>query len=555
MAEDSAGTRFRGEYFENSSFACHAVIFFAALLSFLPEVFYTSGYDHVNHLSWSFGFGETLRAGALYPRWLRDINQGDGGPLFVFYGPVFYYVTALFSWKFSVLASVKLAVFFLWWGAGAAMFVCARQWLGRTASLLAALVYLLLPYRFYALYRSAVFAELSQYVWVPLILRRFARLGSGGQRNVILLGACLAGAIVTHLVTALILFYFLIAAGVILLVRHRPSAWQLLAAALWSLGFSAVYLLPALAERAFINPFLLDTLWNFERKFRLDLGHLWTLSIFSGLVLLIGVQGYGIFRNPAGSQPGRWLRRPEPWLLGAAAAALFMLTPLSQLAWRLPGLAYVMFPLRWLLVPCVVAALLAGFQFERKNSAGRLWRAALLIAVVANLILSGVEWRNAAKLALTNGPDWTQAARVLATARYHTEFTAPPAWVPNPQQRFTFDRDPALAGSPLSLLQGSGASRVQEWSPISRRIALQLASPALVELRTFYYPGWGCTLDSAQLPLEVSARGRLQVAAPAGAHQLTCNFSNTGDRTAGAAISLLSAFAALLVFARSSRDT
>ena len=556
MAKDLQSPTTRSSSLESSSLWCHAIIFLFALLSFMPKaMFYLEGLDSRSHLSWNIGFGEALRAGALYPRWLRDVNQGDGDPLFVFYGPVFSYLTSLFSWKLNILTSVKLAAFVFWWGAGAAMFVCARQWLGRRASLLAALAYLLMPHHLYDLYGRAALAELGQFIWAPLIVRRVARLADAGSRNVILLAACLAGALLTHLVTALILFYFLAAAGVVLLFRARPAAWKLLAAALGSLGLSAVYLLPAVLERRFINPFFLETRWNYRTYLPWGSMHHWSWGLDVGLGLLLGVQGYAVLRMARGSEASERFRRIECWLLIASGVALFMTLPLSAPAWHLPGVAYVMFPVRWLLISCLAAALVAGFQFERRNLPGGTWRAAVVLAFAANLFLSGAHWKDRAEMALHSGPDWKQAGPAIEEARYKTEFTTPPVWVPNPKQRFKMPLNPSASGPDAELLQGSGTARATEWAPNFRQVELALETPALVELRTFYFPGWGCTLDSAAIPLQISAKGRLQIAAQAGAHLLSCRFSNTSDRTAGAIISLLSALAAAIIFARSSRDT
>ena len=158
-------------------------------------------------------------------------------------------------------------------------------------------------------------------------------------------------------------------------------------------------------------------------------------------------------------------------------------------------------------------------------------------------------------MALHSGPDWKQAGPAIEEARYKTEFTTPPVWVPNPEQRFKMSPNSSPSGPAAELLEGSGNFRVMEWAPNFRQVELALETPALIELRTFYFPGWGCALDSAAIPLQISAKGRLQIAAQAGAHLLSCRFSNTPDRKAGAIISLLSALAAAIIFARSSRDT
>src|SRR5712692_1268397 len=75
-----------------------------SVLSFLPAAIdFLHGDDVWQHLAWNYGFLEDLRSGSFYPRWLASVNGGEGSPVFVFYGPLFSYVTAAFSWKLGVL--------------------------------------------------------------------------------------------------------------------------------------------------------------------------------------------------------------------------------------------------------------------------------------------------------------------------------------------------------------------------------------------------------------------------------------------------------------------
>lgn len=54
------------------------------------------GDDSLHHLVRARHFIDHLVAGELYPRWLGGLNDGLGSPVMFFYGPVPYYLTALF---------------------------------------------------------------------------------------------------------------------------------------------------------------------------------------------------------------------------------------------------------------------------------------------------------------------------------------------------------------------------------------------------------------------------------------------------------------------------
>ena len=95
--------------------------------------------DSLNHLIMSRHFADQLWAGDWYPRWLYGMNAGLGSPVFQFYGPVPYYITALFrplvsddpeGWH-QLGLSASLAVI--------ASGFTAYAWLGRLAGRRAAL--------------------------------------------------------------------------------------------------------------------------------------------------------------------------------------------------------------------------------------------------------------------------------------------------------------------------------------------------------------------------------------------------------------------------------
>ena len=74
-------------------------ILLAASLASAPILFYGApfGQDTIYHQSWLHAFNAELSAGEWYPRWLHQLNGGAGSPGFFFYGPVPFYIAALFN--------------------------------------------------------------------------------------------------------------------------------------------------------------------------------------------------------------------------------------------------------------------------------------------------------------------------------------------------------------------------------------------------------------------------------------------------------------------------
>jgi hypothetical protein len=70
----------------------------ATLLIFPPFLGgYLSTYDVITHISWNDLFQKQLFSGDFYHRWLFEINGGRCSPVFFFYSPLPYYISAFFS--------------------------------------------------------------------------------------------------------------------------------------------------------------------------------------------------------------------------------------------------------------------------------------------------------------------------------------------------------------------------------------------------------------------------------------------------------------------------
>ncbi|HVN79608.1 MAG TPA: hypothetical protein VMW38_11475, partial [Terriglobia bacterium] len=65
--------------------------------------------DGILQMSWVRQFSQLLAEGVWLPRWLPDSNGGYGSPVFIFYSPLIYYVSAFVYWLTgSVVFSMKL---------------------------------------------------------------------------------------------------------------------------------------------------------------------------------------------------------------------------------------------------------------------------------------------------------------------------------------------------------------------------------------------------------------------------------------------------------------
>lgn len=116
------------------------------------------------HIHWSRNFSQQFWSGELYPRWLIGMNGGLGSPVFFYYPPTPYWITSLLVplCGFDSLGWRPLA-----WSAcfglafsGAFSFFWLRRVTPKWPALIAALLYMLMPYHLRTdLYVHGAFAE------------------------------------------------------------------------------------------------------------------------------------------------------------------------------------------------------------------------------------------------------------------------------------------------------------------------------------------------------------------------------------------------------------
>jgi hypothetical protein len=97
-------------------------------------------------------------------------------------------------------------------------------------------------------------------------------------------------------------------------------------------------------------------------------------------------------------------------------------------------------------------------------------------------------------------------------------------------------------------IHGDGHLGAIDWKAQHRRVDVEARGPVTLRLRTFDFPGWQARLDGE--PVAIASNNRLraiEVAVPAGRHEVDVTLGGTWDRTLGAWISAASLAALLLL--------
>jgi hypothetical protein len=565
-----------------------------SLLAVLPLAgpdYFLDAHDAPHTLFFLTEFDAALQDGVWYPGWATDQALGYGYPTFVLYPPLAYYVAE----AIHLLGTTKVMAIKWTWalatiGAGLAMYAYARRVAGRQRGLLAAIVYMYVPYHLADIYVRGALAEYGAFVWMPLALLAFHRLAEEPTARRLGLAGLAYGALwLTHNGTGL-MFTPLLATYVLFRLwiegegMRSPMvrAGAALGGALLGLGIAAALLLPNLLERGYIAQ---------EQWVRA--GYDYALHFLHPAHLLSSAWGYapgtpgveGVMSFQLGAVPlilasvaalAAMHRAPGERALilfftAATGLAILLMLPISTPLWEaLPIASLIQFPWRLLAPTAVTLSILSGLAVSRHE----VERAADEVLTVTKASTgAGPSLRN--KL---NGQILILAlVAVFASYRYTLpQYTPLPGYAEDPLLSIRFeleytdmrgmtawsqempDTSPLVAqyeagmdlvtaevlapGATLEMVRAGGASD-----------ELRVYSPEGTALRfyTYYFPGWRVYVDGERLP-DAALRpetvyGLLTVDIPPGEHHVLLRWGDTPLRLTGKALTLGSLALALLL--------
>ncbi len=518
-----------------------ALIAAAAVLIWAPTLVAAQAGDSASYdLNWSRQFTAALAAGHPYPRWTATSFGGLGAPVFYFYPPLPFWVTAGLSIASGGLlgaaAALKAGELAFLLVSGWGLFAWQRGRAGDAGALAGALVFMLAPYHLDDHYLRGAFAEFAAIALLPLLAIGLERAASGARLGPLWLAGAWAAVILCHLPIALLAGVLVIAPHGVWMIWREPgrraaAAARIAFALATGAGLAAIYVVPALTLQGAISAEywwggrfqvgdrLLVNLGGWPSAFEPFFGFLSAGEAAVALVL--------VWRG--------WGRRDaEARLWGGIVVTTFLvIAGLVPGFWSLPMMAKVQFPWRAMGVQeLAFAALIA-----RSRRAD--W---LPVAGAALAALLGVN-------ALSVGRFMTQPAAVSRPGYGVTSFPTDadaPEYLPEGLLRMTAD-GPALA-TPYAALTGrplaTGPVAAAHDDPVSGEVWIQLSpgQGGRVTLRRFAFPAWRVTCDGKPVQTSADGPGRLLTfTPPAGAQSCEATIAPTPQEQTGAALALAAA--------------
>lgn len=529
-----------------------------------------NGADAPFHAHRIFALARLIEAGDLYPRWVPYFHLGYGYPVFTFYAPGATHIGAwLHLLGFDVVSAYTLTVAIAWCIGSLGMYWLARRFLPSPAALLACVIWVYAPSRFFEFWWQGSLAQIVSTSFIPIVFygisstRRMPNL-----RASLCIALPLAAVILTHTPTTYIVMIF--ATPFCLVAALFSESWREAARRLFFIGIglalgaglSAIFWLPVAAELQYVNigGELRDTV-DFLRHEFLNLAELLSLpqlidgndatlimartlgpvgAVLSGLgaALLLIRQRYGI----------------ALLLLGGLVAAVFLTLEPSLDFWlTLPGFRNLRFPARIIRMAALFIALLGASSLLLLPARWRMMAVCALSAAVIAQALPFMRPRDDdrvwSQLSARDEIEMEYRERNWGTTAYN-EFR--PIW----GEETSFDLPQNLdsyisAPTQIHVYPPDFAPRanVSYEYPADNQILITVSGEtADLRLRQFFMPGWRLTVDGADYPFEADERfGLIQLQLPEGAHLLQLDYVGTPVQHLAAVISLASVGACLAV--------
>jgi len=517
-----------------------------------------------------------ITQGSLFPRWVDMLGFGHGYPLFNFYPPLIYYVSAIFYFLgFSLIWSIKLMIISGFFLSAAGAYLLIKKIIGRLPALAGAAVYTYFLYHSITVYVRGALAEFFTLAVLPFVFLCLYELSQKiNWKNSFFLAITFALLILTHPLIAFPSIIFIGLFFIFLFIQNKNKLKFTifsLSGGILALGLSAFFWLPSMVERKYtlVDNILTKELANFNDHF-VYLSQLWyspwgyggsTKGLGDGMtfqlgkipILLIGLSLLlGIFYFAKKKKIDAVLKT-YIFILFSLFVSLFMMTQYSSLIWnKINYLWYIQFPWRFLTFTDLFIATTAAFSiyffsdflktFNKKNN--NLIVGLFVIAAIVIIIVKYYPYFKPQKLISTNDQQRTSfkeiAWRVSSTSY---EF------VPNSVKTKKTGcgtttlaiNENELTREPALIKVGQAKINVTKNTFAVKEFNVTAQTQIELQLNTYNFPGWQASLDGKEIIIRDNNDLKLiTVSVPKGEHKLVFIFKNTPVRTVGDTISLIS---------------
>ena len=544
----------------NETMLKKAVVSMALILVFLissrclllGKMFFLHDFTHAARIS---EMARGLQDGDFPVQWSKNFGYGYGMPLFLFYGPLAYYVGAILyvisgSIVWSILLLLLLANVITLVGS----YQLGKELSGKLSGILLATLYTLAPYRAVNLFLRGALNELWAMAFIPWLLLGWLLLIKKQKYAWLLIAVSSACILLSHNLSAMYFFFFLVVIGICFqyllgsskAIFSKNTVTTLgtgIASSILGFGLSAFYGIPVFAEKAFtrLDQQVLTGYFDYHnhflyiRQFFMDKwtygGSEWGpndgISFFLGFGIIIGLSfaAFWVLTQKRLKQ-SKQIRLVIVFLFLLLVITMLFTTQKSLWFWEhFSFLPYLQFPWRLLSLIALLASVIIALWVS--HAPHRKLLGCLLVAVT--MITSFRYFVPAYYYDSSIGPYYTDPSRI------QTEMSGIlPDYLPK-----SFN---SKLESYQTLIDSSDLvkTNILKDSVSEKLISVDSKEIELITVSIANFPGWNAYLNGQPIDISTSADGLIQLQIPKGQHELAVIFQATPVRLMANTISILS---------------
>lgn len=517
-------------------------------------------HDGEYHIIRFYEFDKTLRAGQLYPRWQSDLNSGYGSPLLNYYYPLPNYAASLIhAFGASFIDSFKIEMFIATILGAVFFFLWVKSFWGTVAGVTSAVFYLFSPYHFVDIYVRGSVGEVWALAFFPGFLWCVTKVLRSKNALFVMPSALLLSlTIFSHNILAILFFFFALCYMFFLIISEQNKKRSLSSVCLITmvaLGISAIFWMPAILERDFVNGLQIYNIEsNFPEIYQLifpswgtgfsagDLQNQMSFQIGVANFLAIILSVIFLIFDKKKKQKHKLLIL----LFLAWFVALFILMiKISLPVWRfLPFMNYFQFPWRLLSLEVLIVSFLAGSIFGSSFFSGTKKKIAIASLLIFSAISLGIGYANVAYYHNRDDNYYLRRANFM-------DGTNTPG---NAFNTKWFDQTLTRREEKLEVVKGKAIITDEKINPTSYSFHIKTEKAAEILINLAYFPGWTALVNGEKRELKPNKEGLVSFDLQKGDYVLKLQFEETPVRKNAAAISILSIIFLLTIFLKSLRD-
>jgi len=529
-----------------------------------------NGADAPFHAHRIYALSELIQNGNLYPRWVSYFHMGYGYPIFNFYAP---FATHVGAWihllGFDVTTAYNLTNALVWIIGSVGMYLLARTFLPIRIALLACILWVYAPSRFFEFWWQGSLAQIVATSFIPFVFYGIIRTTkSPTLKNNLWIAIPFAIIVLSHIPTTYMTALFVAPLCIILPLGYRlPRAilkrWLLIGTGLTiSAGLSAIFLLPVLTEVQYIEIAgdLPDTVEFLRQNFG-TLSEIFSmpqiidstdatlvmpraLGLIGGVLSLFGFLALVIRRKFAIA---------SLLIIGLGFAVLLALEPSLDIWLTIPSFRNLRFPERLLRIGALFIALLGAssllFIPKRWHTFGLIFLSALIILQALPMMHPRDDdriWENL-----------TAVDEIMMEFEEHNWGTTAydeyePTWGDVTPLDMPPDVDQYInAPFQIRLLESDAIREADKlsYTQISdNQIVFVAEKNRTMRFRQFYFPGWEMTIDGEPIPITPDERfGLIQATLPEGKYQIQLDYVGTPIQYISTFISIFTAIGCVII--------